>query len=136
MLGDGAWDAWTFAPSFAPALPDNPLPAPISSTAGDFDRDLDADGADLLLLQQSHGLTVGPFGAGADGDRSGIVDGDDLAIWRQYFGAASIASSHATRSVAVPEPPTLSICCAAALIMVLLRHSGKATERAYLLSDL
>jgi hypothetical protein len=68
-----------------------------SPQSGDYDQDGDADGADFLLWQK----TLGSSNIlDADGNNNGVVDGDDLSVWRMAFGAAAGSAS------AVPEPTT------------------------------
>lgn len=105
-LTDGHWDAWTFAPSFLPAVPDSPRPAPVSSIPGDYDRDFDVDGADWLLLQRTYAAEAVPPGAGADGDRSGAIDPGDLAVWNQEFGAITAELQATSPRIVAPEPAT------------------------------
>ncbi|WP_428303728.1 matrixin family metalloprotease [Lacipirellula sp.] len=59
---------------------------PVVTLPGDFDLDGDVDGADFLVWQSGFGSSY---------------DADDLAIWREHFGATSpITTAVAT----VPEP--------------------------------
>lgn len=60
----------------------------LASYSGDFDGDLDRDGADFLQWQREFGSAVVP-GSGADGSGNGFVDGADLNIWKTYFGVAA-----------------------------------------------
>jgi hypothetical protein len=63
--------------------------------AGDYDGSLMIDGADFLSWQRSLGVTVEP-GHGADGSQNGVVDAEDLAVWRNGFGAPSTADLFAS----------------------------------------
>jgi hypothetical protein len=54
---------------------------------GDYDGDLDRDGRDFLIWQRTFSQTVSPVGSGADGNRNGVVDAEDLQIWQNYYGS-------------------------------------------------
>ncbi|MCC6492122.1 MAG: VCBS repeat-containing protein [Pirellulales bacterium] len=55
--------------------------------AGDYVEDSLVDGLDFLAWQRTLGETADPPGSGADGDRDGQIDADDLAeIWSKNFG--------------------------------------------------
>jgi hypothetical protein len=66
---------------------------------GDYDGDLDVDGADFLLWQRSFGDSLEP-GTGADGNGDGHVDAGDLAVWRETFGLSATVPTYSP----VPEP--------------------------------
>lgn len=73
-----------------------------AAAPGDYNGDLQVDGADFLLWQRDFGSTVN---LAADGDNSGVIDAGDLGVWKQNFGAAgSIAVA-----TAVPEPMGASL---------------------------
>jgi hypothetical protein len=72
-------------------------------TPGDFDGDDDVDGADFLVWQQQLGQTGSVLQA--DGDRNGLVDADDYALWKARFGTGRDAASYA-RARSVAEPAT------------------------------
>lgn len=57
---------------------------------GDYDRNGRVEQADRDLWEQTNGQTVGTAGAGADGDCSGTIDEDDLAVWEAHQGDALI----------------------------------------------
>lgn len=78
---------------------------------GDFDLDGDVDGRDFLTWQRGFGR-VGT-GSVATGDANGDlnVNSVDLAIWRQNFGPAAVATTSAT-----PEPSTLLLAVAAGVL--------------------
>lgn len=83
---------------------DAPLPDLI---AGDYDYDLDVDGADFLLWQRDYGSIIN---LAADGNGNQVVDDADLEVWKTAFGpgAESIIA-------AVPEPSSLALLATAAL---------------------
>jgi hypothetical protein len=83
---------------------------------GDYDRDGDADGADMLQWQRQLGAATASF-AGADGDGSALVDASDLAVWSSSFGAVP-----ATPQRAVPEPHAALLTIAAILLAGLGRR--------------
>ncbi|MBN1851128.1 MAG: PEP-CTERM sorting domain-containing protein [Pirellulales bacterium] len=70
---------------------------------GDFDGDLDVDGADFLIWQQGFGTT---YNAG------------DLAAWQSNFGTIQSSGPMAT---AIPEPSTLLLLMGAAIAVACAR---------------
>ncbi|QDT71734.1 ELWxxDGT repeat protein [Lacipirellula limnantheis] len=83
----------------------------IPALLGDFDVDQDVDGADLLKWQRQMGYVANPVGSRADANRSGVIDGGDLDVWRVRFGervnsvaAASSELAVTTATVAAPDP--------------------------------
>lgn len=66
---------------------------------GDYNGDLDVDGADFLVWQRMFADTTAS-GTGADGDGDGQIGAGDLAVWREGFGSTA---ARPTSSV-VPEP--------------------------------
>jgi len=64
--------------------------AAISATPGDFDGDLDVDGADFLAWQR--------------GESPIPLSATDLALWETGFGAPAVAAVQA-----VPEPASLML---------------------------
>jgi arabinan endo-1,5-alpha-L-arabinosidase len=73
--------------------------------AGDYDGDLDADGADFLAWQRTLGSSNSP----ADGNDNGVADAPDLDVWRADFAAAVGGPA----GDGVPEPPALALALAA-----------------------
>jgi hypothetical protein len=71
---------------------------------GDYDRDTDVDGGDLVLWRQQFGSMVAAF-SGADGNGNGTVDAADYVVWRDNIGAASTTILQAN----VPEPPSFML---------------------------
>ena len=81
----------------------------IGQTAGDYDRDNDADGNDFLTWQRTLGSVAD---LNADGDNSRIVDGGDLDVWRGTFPsivAAATASSAPAASEALASAANESL---------------------------
>ena len=69
---------------------------------GDFDADLDVDGADFLAWQRR---VAAPTGLAADGNGNGVVDAADLAVWRDAYGdVAATAATAASAMVAANDP--------------------------------
>ncbi|MEM9352106.1 MAG: sulfatase-like hydrolase/transferase [Planctomycetota bacterium] len=66
----------------------------------DFDNDGDVDLGDLLILQRGFGLTGQSDNTNGDADGSGVVDGGDLAIWRDAFSDNTTVNA----VLGVPEP--------------------------------
>lgn len=87
---------------------------------GDYDRDGDADGGDLLQWQREVGMPTPAF-AGADGDGSRIVDTGDLAVWIAHFGAGGAVAAQRT----VPEPAGLKLTVVGA-VLALRRRWARA----------
>jgi hypothetical protein len=84
-----------------------------AAPAGDFDRDGDADGADLMLWQQQLGLTglYPEADRGADANGNGVVDAADFVAWKASAAAAAGSTStlNVNPSGVVPEPPASAL---------------------------
>jgi hypothetical protein len=80
---------------------------------GDYDDNGLVDGSDFLTWQRALGWPADPLGSGADGNRSGTVDGPDLSVWRDRVAASSIVGPYA----AVAEPETSAVVVVSALVM-------------------
>lgn len=78
-------------------------PAPLALTVGDFDFDLDVDGADFLVWQREVGATLP---SPADATRNGVVDAADVAVWQEHFGESPHSSPAAT---SIPEPLAMTL---------------------------
>jgi hypothetical protein len=87
---------------------------PLEAIAGDFALDGRVDGNDFLAWQRQLGQSASPPGSGADGNRNGVVDAGDLAVWRNNFGAT--AGNEVRMHTAIPEPTGLSIGASAIVI--------------------
>lgn len=88
------------------AAQDTPL---ADQVPGDYDNDLDVDGADFLLWQRDYGSTVN---LSADGNGDQIVDDADLTVWKANFGTAPSATANVA---AIPEPSSLALLAIAGL---------------------
>jgi hypothetical protein len=79
------------------------------ATPADFNADGEVDGADFLKWQRELGAVNTKSTAGADGSGNGVVDADDLAVWKDYYSgnaprvpaAEKAASSLASHEAAV-----------------------------------
>jgi hypothetical protein len=86
----------------------------VKSSPGDFDGDLDFDGADFLAWQRApRDLGAGHPGNG-DANDDGNVSAADLDVWKTKFGASPTARM---AGAAVPEPSGLALaaCLSAGL---------------------
>jgi hypothetical protein len=78
--------------------------------AADFNADGTVDGGDLLTWQRTVGASSGPGAyAGGDGTLDGAINEEDLAMWRESFGAAVIYPPAISPGFAVPEPGAVGI---------------------------
>jgi hypothetical protein len=83
-----------------------------SADDADFDGDGDVDGADFLAWQR--GVGVGTDLSTGDANDDNVVDGDDLAIWRDQFGpTASIAAV-----AQIPEPAGAALLVTGSIAML------------------
>jgi hypothetical protein len=80
-------------------LNDMQIVAHAGPPAGDFDGDLDVDGADLVKWKADFGKTQA--GLMADGDNDGDADGADFLVWQRQLGTPAPSAAAAG---AVPEP--------------------------------
>jgi hypothetical protein len=88
-----------------------------TASTADFNFDGSVDGADFLLWQRN----VGGLHAGSpteriakgDANTNGVIDAADLGLWR----SAALSAAQGA-SVNVPEPATLLLCLATALLAV------------------
>jgi hypothetical protein len=101
-LSDGAWDSWTFSPTFNFAsFAENPTPAEPPFVTGDFNRDGFVDASDYAMWRSDFGLTSR---SNADANGNGLVDAADYVIWRK--AAAGFESGSGVSPIGVPEPST------------------------------
>jgi hypothetical protein len=113
-LTDGAWDSWTFSPTFNfGAFAQNPQAAAAPNSA-DFNGDGRVDENDYALWKSTFGSTTQ---LSADGNHDGIVDAADYTVWRDHLSPAGSGSG---TTAAVPEPPSylLALCFLCALLRV------------------
>ncbi len=91
----------------------NPL-TPTTPIPGDFDKDSDVDGDDLILWKGAFGQT-----AIGDADSDGDSDGADFLVWQRNFAPGAPAAA------AVPEPAAvgLAVLGAAALLAIRKRNA-------------
>jgi hypothetical protein len=101
QLTDGAWDSWTFTPSFNfAAFATNPVAAQ-PPLLGDFDRDGHVTISDYNAWRASFGSTTQ---LDADANRDHIVDAADYVLWRQQLSIANGQSAISSRPINAPEP--------------------------------
>ena len=80
-LADGAWDSWTFSPSFNFAsFAVNPVAAEPPYPPGDFDHDGHVTAADYGVWRANFGSTSE---LAADASGNSAVDAADYVIWRR-----------------------------------------------------
>ena len=102
-LTDGAWDSWTFSPTFNfSSFAQNPVAAASPFPPGDFNHDGHVDAADYSVWRTTFSST---FESAPDGNHNGVVDAADYVIWRKAV-AGSAASSDLS-STGVPEPSAI-----------------------------
>jgi len=92
----------------------------VSPIDGDYNWDGRVDAADYSVLRNAFGSTDLLF---ADGDRNGVVDAGDLAVWRANYGRVEPASGAALQ--AVPEPASVLAAFAALGGVALLRRGAR-----------
>ncbi len=81
---------------------------------GDFNNDGQVDAADFTLYRDNHGRDDDDI---ADADEDGMIDDDDVEIWRMNFDAPLELNSLAS-SNAVPEPASVLLAIGAGLGLV------------------
>jgi hypothetical protein len=105
-LSDGAWDSWTFTPTFDfTAFAENPeaAPAPSEQLLGDYSQNDAIDAADYTVWRD----TVTAASNSLPNDPTpGTVDESDFLYWREHFGGSLGSGASDATSVAaiVPEP--------------------------------
>jgi len=109
VLADGAWDSWTFTPTFNFAsFAQNPQSAtrPPPLLPGDFNNDGRVDADDYDVWRAAFGSTTQ---LAADANGNGIVDAADYTIWRDHFGQPAGSAAGAS-SAAEPSSFLLALC--------------------------
>lgn len=84
---------------------------------GDYNGDLQVDGADYTVWRDSFGATGS--GLAADGNGDEVVDEGDYLLWRENWGNTALLSSSLGGILPVPEPSSgglLAILCAVGLV--------------------
>jgi hypothetical protein len=100
-----------------------------SFLAGDYNRDGVVDAADYGLWRNTNGSTTN---LAADGNGNGRIDDGDYTVWRTHFGA--IGGAGQELPAATPEPATLFLCFASAVLLGSARrrragwHGGCPTD--------
>lgn len=89
--------------------------AALTRSTSDHDLDGDVDGRDFLIWQRNVGLNT------ANGDASGnlVVDGEDLAMWAETYGAGF----QNVANVAVPEPNGIILLAVCSYVLALANRS-------------
>ena len=87
----------------------------VPTSPADFDRDGRFDADDLPIWQSSFGLN-----SNADADGDGDTDGRDFLLWQRRV----IYATSSTVTTAVPEPASLSLFAAAALLLTIRRRES------------
>lgn len=75
----------------------------VKSATGDFDGDLDVDGADFLAWQRGSRTPGAGHPGNGDANDDGIINDADLAVWKTKFGGAPAVDA----ATNVPEPSGL-----------------------------
>jgi hypothetical protein len=103
VLTDGAWDSWTFSPTFNfSSFAKNPAAAASPFPPGDFNHDGHVDATDYSVWRAALGST---FESAPDGNHNGVVDAADYVIWRK--AASGSGASSGLSSVGTPEPSAI-----------------------------
>jgi hypothetical protein len=120
-LADGAWDSWTFTPTFNfAAFAQNPQAA-APPLLGDFNGDGRVDGTDYDVWKNTFGSTL-QLAADANGNH--IVDAADYTIWRDHFGQP-VGSAVGASSAAEPPTLLLALCSLCALWPIRFFSKGR-----------
>jgi hypothetical protein len=78
---------------------------------------LKRDGTDFFIWQRQFGEF--DIELAADGDGNRMVDGEDLEIWKMHFGTTGGSASSILNSAALPEPTSILMLFAGALVSIL-----------------
>jgi hypothetical protein len=101
-LSDGAWDSWTFTPTFDfTAFAENPVAAPpLADQPGDFNGDGSVDAADYGVWRRTFSSESE---LAADANDNLVVDAADYVVWRKYAtGPGGAGTQYVV--LQVPEP--------------------------------
>jgi hypothetical protein len=105
------------------------------ATWGDYNADGVANAADYVKWRRTMGNSVTAF-TGADGDGDGMVESDDLNVWRSHFGRTAPAAGAGSGSNSPVELATPAAAFAmspatsnAERVMVVAQSSSLAAER-------
>jgi hypothetical protein len=93
--GQGAYDEIRIGETALDVLP-------VAPVLGDFDGDLDVDGADFIVWQTNFPTESGASLSQGDADDDDDVDGADFAVWQTYF-----PTQPGPGVTPVPEPEAL-----------------------------
>jgi hypothetical protein len=116
-LADGAWDSWTFSPTFNfSSFAANPQAAPSPFPLGDYDQDGSVGMSDFAHWKTLYG-TGDPA---ADGNGNGLVDAADYTVWRNQLALQSAAMAVPTQNV--PEANGLAMIALCLLLLLPQRH--------------
>ena len=77
----------------------------VKSATGDFDGDLDVDGADFLAWQRGSRIPGAGHPGNGDANDDGILNDADLAIWKTKFAGAPAVDA----ATNVPEPSGVAL---------------------------
>jgi hypothetical protein len=89
-LADGAWDSWTFSPTFNfSSFAVNPQAAPSLFPPGDYDQDGSVSVSDFARWKELYGTNE----PAADGNGNGLVDAADYTVWRNQMAVHSAAKT-------------------------------------------
>jgi hypothetical protein len=89
---------------------------------GDFDGDEAVDGDDFLLWERT---AASVDDLRADASLDGIVNADDLAVWRVNFGRTAATPVAGAPTAATPEPAAGITAATAAMAAGVLRNRGR-----------
>lgn len=96
----------------------------VQPDSADFNGDLKIDGADWLIWQRNQGGPAGATVAQGDANDDGVVDADDLAVWRTQFGTTLSGPS-----LAVPEPVSVALLLPGIAAAAAVRRGSAARRR-------
>ena len=65
----------------------------LQAPTADFNSDNQVGGIDFFAWQRGVGITSGASRADGDADSDGVVDGNDLATWREQYGTSAAVSA-------------------------------------------